>query len=183
MDSITAFRSAVRVKLNQFYNILISLRQPFGGAPCPSEFSLFTDVITDTINDLLNDKNWNSTTNFSNTFYDIPEPAALSDTIKFSQSRSMSVDVPLDVCGKADVFIDDVISCAVDIDMNLDRISKAPSTVIDAVTRKGLSVGVQRDHMIEKSKIIAEGAAEETKIILGWLFDTRRLKISLPNHK
>lgn len=28
-----------------------------------------------------------------------------------------------------------------------------------------------------------EGAAEEQKICLGWMLDTRRLIVSLPNHK
>ena len=31
--------------------------------------------------------------------------------------------------------------------------------------------------------MIAEGAAEEKKICLGWLLDTRRLLVSLPDHK
>jgi len=29
----------------------------------------------------------------------------------------------------------------------------------------------------------AEGAAEERKICLGWMLDTRRLLVSLPDHK
>ena len=37
--------------------------------------------------------------------------------------------------------------------------------------------------MLTIHKMLAEGAAEETKIILGWLYDTRRLKIFLPEHK
>ena len=183
LDARTAMESAVVVEIKKINYLVISLRMPFGGAPCPSEFALLTDIITDTINDLLNDDNWDNNTIFSKTFYDIPEPITLSDSIKFAQARSMSVQVPLDVCGKADVFIDDVISCCVDINNNLDRLYKAPCTVIDAVAREGKSSGVQRDPMIEKSKLIAEGAAEETKIILGWLIDTRRLKISLPKHK
>ena len=55
MDTITANRSTVRVKLNGDYYILLPLRQPFGGAPCPSEFAVIADLITDTINDLLED--------------------------------------------------------------------------------------------------------------------------------
>ena len=53
LTNLIALRSAVRVKLNEFYYILISLSQPFGGASCPSEFVVIADVITDTINDLL----------------------------------------------------------------------------------------------------------------------------------
>ena len=44
--------------MNKFYCILISLRKPFGGAPCPSEFAVIAGVITDTINDLLECEQW-----------------------------------------------------------------------------------------------------------------------------
>ena len=37
--------------------------------------------------------------------------------------------------------------------------------------------------MIEKSKAVAEGAAAERKIVLGWMLHTRKLEISLPKHK
>ena len=40
-----------------------------------------------------------------------------------------------------------------------------------------------RTALINKTKLIEEGRLEETKIVLGWLLDTRRLKISLPAHK
>ena len=39
------------------------------------------------------------------------------------------------------------------------------------------------NNIIATDKMIAEGAAEEKKICLGWLLDTRRLLVSLPDHK
>ena len=64
----------------------------------------------------------------------------------------MSVKLPNEDCGKSDVFLDDIITCAVDINNNLDRITKAPITVIDAATNNGSSAGIKRDPMVEWKK-------------------------------
>ena len=37
--------------------------------------------------------------------------------------------------------------------------------------------------MLTVHKMLKEGAAEETKIILGWLYNMHRLKVYLPEHK
>ena len=37
--------------------------------------------------------------------------------------------------------------------------------------------------MVEMEKAAIEGPAEEIKIVLGWKIDTRRLLVSLPEHK
>ena len=183
LSAKTALEAAVTVEIAQKKYIAIPLRMPFGGAPCPSEFALFSDMITDTINDLLKDKNWDNTTIFSDVIKDIPPPIPLPDNIPFSQAKPMRVELPDEDFGKADVFLDDIISCIVDKGDNLDRITKAPSTIIEATARQGSTMGVKRDPMIEPEKAKAEGPAEEVKIILGWTIDTRRLLISLPKHK
>ena len=183
LNAKSALESAIVVTISNIQYLIISLRMPFGGAPCPSEFALFTDIVTDTINDLLEDKNWNNKINFSDTYHHIPEPVYLNEKIPFAQAKKMCVKLPVEDNGKADVFLDDIISCVVDLNDNLDRITKAPSTVIDAVARQGKSMDVERDNMIEIDKAKAEGAAEEIKIVLGWTLETRRLLISLPKHK
>jgi len=48
----------------------------------------------------------------------------------------MSVILPGEDNGKSDVYIDDIISCAIDKDNNLERIKKAPITVIEAASHK-----------------------------------------------
>ena len=42
---------------------------------------------------------------------------------------------------------------------------------------------ISRHDLISIDKLKAEGRMEETKIDLGWQFDTRRLLIALPNDK
>jgi len=184
LNARTAFRSAVRVNLDGKWYIIISLRMPFGGAPCPSEFALAADLIADTINDLLSDKNWNHKSVYSDIIYKIPNPIPLDDDIPFTEAKNLSVKIPIDECGKTDVFVDDFITIGPDIDDTLERIIKAPSTVIHAIADNSLnSKMIPRDDILAIDKMKAEGAAEERKICLGWMLDTRRLLVSLPDHK
>ena len=48
----------------------------------------------------------------------------------------MSVSLPNEDRGKADVFVDDVILVCVDLEDNLPRLKTAPCTVIHAVARE-----------------------------------------------
>ena len=100
---------------------------PFGGAPCPTEFALAADLIADSINDLLEDEFWDHTETYSEIIHEIPPPVPLSDAIPYAQARELSVDVPLQTCGKTDVYIDDFITIGSDINDNLERITKAPT--------------------------------------------------------
>ena len=81
LDSITAVRSAVRVNLNNNMYILVSLRMPFGGATCPTEFTVVADLMADTINDLLTDTAWIHSKIYSDKVQIIPDPISLSDNI------------------------------------------------------------------------------------------------------
>ena len=133
LDQLTAMRSAVRVKLNNTWYLLISLRQPFGGSPCPSEFAVAADIITDTINDSLQDASWDYRKTYSATADKIPSCNALPDNIPYHPTREMSVKIDPSSKGKADVYVDDIITIAVDIQDNLERITKAPVTIMHAV--------------------------------------------------
>ena len=54
----SALKSAVRVKMNKVWYIILSLRITFGGTSGPADFCLFSDILCDTINDLLACKSW-----------------------------------------------------------------------------------------------------------------------------
>ena len=185
LNNITALRSAVRVKLNELYYILISLRQPFGGAPCPSEFAVIADVITDTINDLLECKQWDHNTLYSDLADKVPAEKQLDDDIPYQQARKMSVRNTATDYGKADVYVDDIITIAVDKGENLGRITRAPITVMHAVADRTSykNTSIKRKDIVADDKMAAEGAAEEQKICLGWLLNTRELLVKLPTHK
>ena len=164
--------------------LLVSLRLPFGGSPCPPDFCLFSDVITDTINDLLEDKSWDPMEVASDYTTRIPQEKKLDSSIPFATARALSVDVPCTLAGKADVFIDDIIACAVHLGDNLERIKAAPCTVIHAIAHQAEGeTHLQRQNFISEDKNEAKGAPEEVKICLEWVIDTRQLLVSLPEHK
>ena len=180
----TAWRSVVRMEIDGEDLLLVSLRLPFGGASCPADFCLISDIITDVINDLLADPSWDHTAVKSSYVTVIPEAKALPMEIPFGQARDLSVDLPIETNGKADVYIDDIISCTVDINDNRERIRAAACTVIHAIahTAQGETF-LERQEFIADDKNDAEGGPEEIKICLGWQLDTRRLTVALPMHK
>jgi hypothetical protein len=184
LKASTAITSAVAIEIEGDDFILIPLRLPFGGAPCPSDFCVVSDVITDTINDLLNNSAWKPSEVHSPYVCNIPKAVPLSRDIPFAQGRSLSVDLPDNDDGSADCFVDDIITQAVDVDDNLQRITAAPCTVIHALAhRASADTFIARQNMIADDKNVAEGGPEEAKICLGWVLDTRRLLVQLPHHK
>ena len=185
MEPISAVKSSVKVELedgNEY--ILIPSRLPFGGSLCPNEFCLISDLITDAVNDLLENDSWNSDEISSDYCNKIPSLKTLDEGIPFGMTRELSVDIPMSIHGKADVYIDNIITVAVDMNDNVKRISKAPcTTIIHAVADKSISSPLPCDNMIADNKTFTKGASEEIKICLGWEINTRELKISLPLHK
>ena len=75
----TALKTAVRAKIGKMDLILISLRLVFGGASCPADFSLLSDIVTDAINDLLLCNNWNQRLIHSKFIHKIPKPKSYAN--------------------------------------------------------------------------------------------------------
>ena len=119
INAKTALKSAVRIKIDGVWYLLISLRMPFGGSPCPNHFCLISDIICDTINDLLSCEEWDYKQVCSEWAKIIPQEKSLNGKISFAQAREMSVSLPNEDRGKADVFVDDVILVCVDLEDNL----------------------------------------------------------------
>ena len=75
----------------------------------------------------------------------------------------MRVKVHVAPKGKADVYVDDIITIAADIKDILETITKAPVTVMHAVANntKTTEDGIMRSDIVALDKLIAEGAPEE----------------------
>jgi hypothetical protein len=186
LNSSTAYKSAIKVKIRGKEYIFISTRLPFGGSPCPNDFCLLSDIVTDTINDLLECKSWDHERVHSEYYAKIPIAKPIKEEIPFAQAREMSVELPIKDRGKANVFIDNIISVAPDIGNNLGRLRAALYSVLHAFGHKmsaSSTSAIPRDNLIADDKNEAEGAPEEVKICLGWTLDTRQLLVKLPFHK
>lgn len=79
---------------------------------------------------------WDYINVYSKAADDIPKCNPLPDDIPFHQARKLSVKIHLSPKGKADVYVDEIITIAADIKDNLKRIVNAPVTVMHAVADK-----------------------------------------------
>ena len=184
MSADTVVQAGVQLKIEDEDYLLLSLRLPFGGSPCPSKFCLLSDLLTDTINDLMNCEEWDPFIMKSEYVYKVPAPKMLPEQVPFAEAKEMSVTLEKDECCKSDVFVDDIITVGVDIDNNLAKIVAAPCTIMHAVAHKANGdTFIPRQDLIADDKNEAEGGPEETKVILGWELDSRRLLVKLPSHK
>lgn len=93
------------------------------------------------------------------------------------------VELPVEDKGKVDVFVDDKVGACPDIDDNGARLLAAMLLSMDLLAADYDDFPLQRKDMANIEKLLAEGRIEELKIVLGWLIDTRRLRISLPENK
>ena len=83
----TALKTAVRVKIGKMDLILISLRLVFGGASCPADFSLLSDIVTDAINDLLLCDSWNQRLIHLEFIHKIPKPKSYTNNEEFGKAK------------------------------------------------------------------------------------------------
>ena len=184
LNAHTSFQSAVQIEIDGNAYILLALRLPFGGSPCPSEFCLVSDIIADIINDLLAHDSWDPYWVHSSFVKHIPGPKALPEDVPYAPALDTSVpNMEGDRCS-ADVFIDDVITIGVDIGNNIEKLMAAPCTVMHALAHASEGeTHLPRQNFIASDKNEAEGAPEEVKIVLGWELNTREMLIKLPKHK
>ncbi len=85
-----------------------------------------------------------------------------------------------------DVYIGNMISLTVKIEGtdNLVRCDRAPLLMFDTCSRLLADAEpIPRETMEARNKLESEALLEETKTILGWLIDFRRLLILLPDNK
>jgi hypothetical protein len=157
--------------------LLMALRMTFGGAPCPALWGCISETMTDVCNVLIHNHHWKHEEFFDTISDSLLPPLSLPESVKFEQALPMAVKLPINDLGKVDIYIDDTISITPDIDKNPSRVSKAllrPLDTLDMIPRKDI---------ISQKKYAAEGCMEETKMVLGWLLNSRSLTISLPSDK
>ena len=103
-----------------------------------------------------------------------PKKDCLDDNIPFTIGRELIVDVPIDPCGFADVYIDDRTGLTVDLPgtLNADRLEAAISLAIEVAARPDdVNEPIPREPMVAQDKLKAEGGLAKLQVILGWLFN------------
>ena len=165
---------------------IIALRLTFGGSPNPSEWGAVSETCCDLVNALLHDPDWDPL-ELEAPYQDlIPPYEPLPDDIPFAAAKKQFVDIPVNDKGKNEVFIDDLMGATVDLPgtNNVQRLERALLLAIHVLARPlQTDEPIPRETMAALNKLISEAGLTERKVNLGWLFDTRRLLISLPDNK
>ena len=114
----------------------------------------------------------------------MPEPKPPPLHIPFPPSKSLIFALPPEYHGKVDVYIDGTVAIGPDLPGIIPRLAACILLSFHLVFRPlSRFESIPRNEAAAVAKLISEGGLEETKQILGWLYDTRRLLISLPDSK
>jgi hypothetical protein len=163
----------------------VCFRMTFGGSPNPPTWCNFSEMVTDLANEISLCQDWDPGTLRGPDQPDTPVPKRLDPSIPYAAAREMAVIVPPLEAGKVDVFIDDLIDVYPDSLANLARKPHVAPLAMHVTSRPhaGTSEPILRRAMLSLLKLLAEGAPAEEQIVLGWLLDTRRLLVALPDDK
>lgn len=175
----TAVRSLVQID----GILLLALRLTFGGAPNPSMWSDTSEMAFDAANDIVRHSGWDPSTQHSPHQHLIAGRRELApDDVPFATSLPVIVHVPADLHPKCDGYIDDAFMAFLETD--IERGAAILPLVIELLGRPvHSSEASSRDDLLSLKKFLAEATPAESKMILGWSLDTRRLLISLPTEK
>ncbi len=191
VDLDAAFRrctlasSTATESLTIFDNMLLmALRMTFGGSACPSLWGIISETLADLSNTLLHNSYWNHNDLYDDISNDLDCPICLPQSLPFHPAKELAVTLPNNDRGQVDIYIDDTIGITPDLHDNLCRMSRAIPLAIRTLARPLDSNDIiPRKDIISLKKFKAEGQMEEQKTVLGWILNTRTLKISLPSHK
>jgi hypothetical protein len=152
----------------------------FGGSPCPSLWGYISETMADISNVLIKNKFWDPNKVFDPLSTTLPPPSSLPEDNPFHPARELVVLLPIDYKGKTDVYLDDTIGIAPDLNDSVTRVSHAILLAIHTLARPtNGNDTIPRKDIISIKKLLAERQVAETKIVLGWLINTRSLSIPL----
>jgi hypothetical protein len=163
----------------------IALRLTFGGSPNPPTWCLFSELVTDLANEISLCKEWDHETLRSPAQPETPVPITEPADVPIAPAQRMAVHIPVGSTARTDGFIDDLITVALDTERNNAREAHVVPLAIHVTSRPhaGDDEPITRRSILAQAKLLAEGSPAEIQLVLGWLLDTRRLLLSLPQDK
>jgi len=114
----------------------VSLRLTFGGSYCPPQWCCISETICDLANDIMHCPAWNPDETHSPLQVNIPPPHRFPADMPFGQAKELSVPIPDNDIGSADVFIDDFLPVALDINDNVKRVGYAVPLAVHSIGRQ-----------------------------------------------
>ena len=184
LNATTAVKSLTQVLIDGIWFLIMALRLTFGGKPCPSEWGSISEPVADLATDLLNCRDWDPTSFRTPQQHLLPTPSPLPDDIPFAPARETFVSIPAEDNGKVDCYIDDKLAMGLDLPGAIPRLENCILLALHIFFRPLSPVEpLPREEAAATAKLKAEGGLEEIKTFLGWVYNTRTLRISLPDHK
>ena len=177
-----ALRYALLCGLAFMNLVYFCFRLPFGSKPAPALFSLVSEFIAELAQCLAEDKSWDPSELHSDMVDEI-DTTPIYSSGPFGQADPLMIDYePKKLSIR--VFIDDLITICLAQEGLILRAIHAVPLVLDAVFRPNFDDElVNRNPILSQVKLLAEGILSETQIILGWLIDTRQLKLFITKEK
>ena len=176
--------SAIQTILVHSRKAFIYLRLTFGAAANPAVFCGLSNMVCDLSNEITLVKEWDPDVLFIPVQPKVPPVLYVDPSIPIAPAREMAVEVPTTSLGRGDCFLDDIIKVYLN---RLDIIKRNAASVPLAmhVSMRPLSQDklVQRNETLSLNKLILEGTPSKLIVVLGWLIDTRRLLLRLPQDK
>ena len=158
-------------------------RLPFGASDAPGRHDVASNICVDLANEIMNDETWDPAELQSTMAEKIPEIKREDSSIPFGAANNLAVDVPFRMCA-AEGYVDDLITAVLDFFQPRERARHAVPLALDVMYRpKNPDDPIERDEILSLRKLLAEGGLEERKIVLGWLIDTRKFRIYIPDDK
>lgn len=117
-------------------NILfMALRMTFGGSPCPALWGYISEIMVDICNIIIHNEYWNPNTLFDPILHTLPPPTSLPDDVPFYQAKELAVQILDDDAGKTDIYLNDTIRIAPDINNNVQKVCYAIPLAIHTLSR------------------------------------------------
>ena len=88
----------------------------FGGAPGLYEWSVISETVCNLMTAIKHNDNWDPSTLFGINQHLVTPKKFLDDSIPFTKGLDLIVEIDIDPQGTTDVYIDDLISLAVDVE-------------------------------------------------------------------
>ena len=143
---------------------------------------MVSKFITELAEHLTEDETWNPHTLQSNMLNDI-DTTPVSYKGKFATAQPLIFDYaakPLSI----QVFIDDMITLVIDNTMLIYRAIHAIPLILDSIFRPNLpGEPMSRNPILSQKRLKEEGILSGQQVILGWLINTRMLKLFVTKDK
>ncbi len=158
---------------------LVSLRLTFGGAPCPNELCIISEICADLGNDILRSPSWNPRMLHSLHTITLPLEDKTEDISPSIEGLPLDVDILPDTYGKIEMYIDDRIPVIPDIGDNRIRGTNTMALAVYTFCRPfSPNEPIPRDDCLSLSKLAEIGTLSEVASVLGWKINTRSLSVS-----